>query len=331
MLRIWTTLALTLLLTTSAWAQYGHKYGAYVDPSAFGQQTQATIDDNGIVTLRRTDVFRVYKEICQPETRTRIVKVDGVERTEQYTVEVPTVYSKKVSNNFQSRVSIDKIEAFDMAGKPIVADRLKQALQEETTVLLANRKVASYYLSVYKPETLLLVIEPQNLYQAVPDAPPPVPADAPAPAPAPAPVATPVPAAPPTPLPGMAPRVSVAKSANDTLVLRTFLKDIATQTAYREVRQESVTKKVPFSIETISISNVETKYPRTAVRVYRADGKPVTAEEIAKLLSSERGVLLSTDGENIDPTYLKIVQPQALIIVVPIPEPPVPRPGTPSA
>jgi len=359
MSKLWVTLTLVLLLVLPAAARAGHGHGAYVDPNAFGQQTQASINDEGVVTLRRTDTFPVYETQYRTEERVRIVEADGEKREETYTIKVPVIHSKPVHSTFESRVPADKISAFSMAGKPVDADRLKQALKEETTVLVANRKVPGYYLGVYKSDTLLLVVEPQYLWhghvrgyampapqggeegEVVPPPPPPDAAPAPivdaprrvAPPPAPAPIAAAPPAkAPAAPAdalphrapPGMAPRVSLAKITGPTLGLRSYLKDVSSQTVMRKVDVKGVTKEVAVAVETESITDVETRYPQDAVKIVRADGKPLQAGELARLLSSERCVLMSGDGKDVDPSYLKIIRPEALIIVAPIPEPPMP-------
>ena len=55
--------------------------------------------------------------------------------------------------------------------------------------------------------------------------------------------------------------------------------------------------------------------------VYRADGKDVDSSDLPKLLATSRCVLVSTDGQKVDPMHLQIVKPDTLLVVVPTPAP----------
>lgn len=323
-----------LWLATPAWAQHGDSSCGYTSPSAFGQQTQASMDEDGFVSLRRSDLVYVCELQTRQERRTRLVTVDGVQKEEAFTVDVQMCVMKPIANSFQSRVALDKIQAYDMSAKRITEERLAEALEKETTVLLADRKVPAYYLAVYKPDTLLLVVKPQDLYGSpvgyAPSVeggevtPPPADGDAPMVVAPMAPVRVPAPAPRPEILPGAAPRVAMAQSKDGKVSLRSYLKDVTKQTVQGETRENGVTKKVQFEVETESVNDTEVKYPERAVRLQRADGKPVDANDAGKLLATYRNVLVSTDGKDVNPAYLKIVRPDALIIIAPIPSPTLP-------
>jgi hypothetical protein len=341
MLRVFAGLALAALLTLSVAVPLAHggrpSCGAFIDPGALGQQAQATLSD-GQVVIQRTMAYMVCETAYKTETRTR-TRVDEGGKTvqEAYEVQVPYTICKTVWNKMQFKVAQENVAAFDMQARPVAAEKLAEALKGDTTVLLANRNVAKYYLAVYKPETLLLVVEPQHM---IFDAPPPPPGAAPAPpAEAAAPAASDaslfiVAFQPPAPVPapaapvaeaqanlGMEPQVSMAKLANGKLTLRSYMKDTWTDSATRFVDVKGVKKEVAFEIEQESVVDVERRYPQDAVKIYRADGKPVAAAELTKLLTSDRCVLVSTDGQDVSANYLKIVKPDALIVVAPVPAP----------
>jgi hypothetical protein len=321
-------------------AAAAHGCGAFVDPAALGQQAEAVIQGDQIV-ISRTASFMVCEARVKTETRTKTVtNDDGTTREVAYSVEVPYTICKPVWNSVQFRQPLETTEVYDMQGAQLKGDKLAAALKELRTIVFANRKVPKYYLSIYKPDTLLVVQNFAAYASVAPVAgfvPPPPPGDVP-PAPAPAPVPAPAPAPRPTPAPpievpddapqvaqrGMEPLVSLAKSAGGKLSLRSYVKNVDSQTAYRELEEEGVTRKAPVEIKTESIVDVERTIPQAAVKVYRADKKPLAAADLAKALESDRCVLVSTDGHDVTADYLKIVKPETLIIVTPIPAPPMP-------
>jgi hypothetical protein len=126
----------------------------------------------------------------------------------------------------------------------------------------------------------------------------------------------------------------MARIVDDKLGLRRYVKDISSETALREEDVDGVKKLVPVSIEVETITDVERKYLQNLVKIYRADKKPLAEDEIARLKDSERCVLVSSDGKEVDPKYLKIVKPEALIVVAPISQPLMPHivpvPGRPT-
>jgi hypothetical protein len=394
MSRVFLSLVVAALLAfpAASGVVYG---GPPIDPSALGQQVQAKAADGQIV-ITRSQAQMVYETEFRTETRTRVIEVDGEKREETVAVEVPVTVPRVITSLMQQKVALESAEAYDMQGKRVAADQFGDALKEERTILLATRKVPRYYLTVYKPDTLLLVIAPQVLYGSpVPSGPALLPVgpgvappkiDAPRTLPAPAPVpgdppkveapralpaptapapgeAAPKPDAPPKPtaprtlpaptvpapagdapaaavLPALAaaassePLVSMARIVDDKLGLRRYVKDISSETALREEDVDGVKKLVPVSIEVETITDVERKYLQNLVKIYRADKKPLAEDEIARLKDSERCVLVSSDGKEVDPKYLKIVKPEALIVVAPISQPLMPHivpvPGRPT-
>jgi hypothetical protein len=359
MWRLCLPLAFTALLLGSSTAYGG---GAYVDPAALGQQARAKVTGEEL-TITRTQSLMVQETHLRTEQRAKTVEVDGEIREETFTVTVPVTVAKCVPTTQQQKIPIDRAQVFDMQGKRVAAEKIAEALAEERTILLAARKLPGYYLSIYKPDTLLVVVAPQGLFQpSLPIAAPqpgprvdpqpaaPVPVEAPQPEPPrtlPAPAVTTPPAPPDRAAPGVAvaaapiaavpaaePQVSIARILQDKLALRQYVKSVTSETGSREVEADGVKKLAPFSIEVESITDVERKYPQGVLKIYRADKKPLADDEIAKLKETERCVLVSSDGKEVDAGYLKIVRPDTLIVVAPVtpsllPPAPIPSPAAP--
>lgn len=395
MLRVFIPLTIAVLLICSAATGVLQAGGPYLDPSAFGQQVEAQASD-GELTISRSVTRAILEIETRTETRVRIVDVDGEKREETVTVDVPVTVSRPETSEVQQKLPSESVQAFDMQGRRVADDQLAAALKEQRTVLLASRKVPRYYLTIYKPDTLLLVAMPQvgfagpaavggapllpsttitptldppkvlpapavplkpevapNLDSPKPDSPPKpdapptlpaptVPAvpkpDAPRPLPSPAAVAppplTPVAALGAVPLGGSSiqePLPSIARIVDDKLGLRRYVKDVSSETAMREVEQDGVKRLAPFSVEVESITDVERKYPQNALKIYRADKKPLADDELAKLKDTERCVLVSSDGKDVEGRYLKIVKPDTLIVVPPPPPMPFMAPASPPA
>lgn len=387
MSRVFLSFAVAALLAWPAAGRLVYGGGPPIDPGALGQQVQAKAVDGQIV-ITRSQMRMVYETQTRTETRTRTVEVDGEKREETVTAEVPVTIAKTVPTETQQKVPLKTAQAYDMQGKRIEEDQLADALKEERTILLATRKVPRYYLTVYKPDTVLLVIAPQDLYGSPPSIPPaplapgvvPPKIDAPRTLPAPTipapgeappkPDAAPKPAAPRTlpapalPAPGEAPpkldaprtlpaptvpappgdapareapgavvlkegaslatapslepQVSMARIVDDKLGLRRYVKDLSSETAMREVEAKGVKKLQAVQIEVETIFDVERKYPQDLLKIYRTDKKPLADDELEKLKENERCVLVSSDGKEVDARYLKIVKPEALIVIAPV-------------
>jgi len=57
------------------------------------------------------------------------------------------------------------------------------------------------------------------------------------------------------------------------------------------------------------------------VKVYTAGGKDVAVKDLAEKLKTPTIVLVTFDGNKVDPFYLKIIKPDILVIVAPSPTP----------
>ena len=61
------------------------------------------------------------------------------------------------------------------------------------------------------------------------------------------------------------------------------------------------------------------------VRVFGTDGKAVRPKDLPNLLRQAAPVLVSADGEKVDPFYLKLAREGTLIVVFPKPAAPAPQ------
>jgi hypothetical protein len=337
----WTRIAaltvLLLALATTSRGQYGH--GVFVDPSAFPQQGRAKLEGD-LVEIESANYKQVYYAEKQPVTEEITVEVDGKQEARTVTKEVEVTVCKLVSELRKETFPTESVQFWNTAGEEVDLEKGRERLKAGETVLYAFRKVPSYYLSVFKPETLVLQVTPQPA-MIVPE---PAPAD-PAPAPEPKevpPAEAPAPAAdeatPPIPA-GPQPTVRLATFAEDKVGLRTYVKNVSETTAMVEkINAEGRKELVPFSMETETIQDVEIRYPLLALKITTAAGKAVAEADLPKLLAKPRCVLVSVDGQPVSPEWLKIVRPEALIVVPPpmsapmvapvlIPPGPPPAPG----
>lgn len=53
------------------------------------------------------------------------------------------------------------------------------------------------------------------------------------------------------------------------------------------------------------------------VTAYSPTGKKIDVNKLAELLKEEIVVLISSDGNKVDPFYLQVVKPESLILVLP--------------
>jgi hypothetical protein len=95
---------------------------------------------------------------------------------------------------------------------------------------------------------------------------------------------------------------------------------------------EEQTLKVPVTVAR------EVRLPLDAkgVRVMTAGGKRVEPKDLRAMLKKTSAVLVSADGKDVDPLYLRLARPDALVVIspqaarhaeMPLPIPPVPKGG----
>lgn len=316
-------LALILAYTpATAWSWQWGGHGSYggggasVNPNSLPRQAKAKVTDEGQIVLQHVASLPVHESIVKEVKETRQRIVNGETKIEEVVVPVVTTVSKLVNVTQEYKIPLEQAAIFDMEGKPVETAKVTPRLKKGITVLFAMRQIPSYYLTVFKPDTLLVVIEPHALVP--PAAPVPAPPEAAPPAepapvkPAPPPVAPPAPG----PSPGIEPTVGLAKATKDLITLRSYVKESSSETALIEEQDETGAKKrYPISIEVESIVDIEKRYPHKAMKAQWADGKEISAADLVKQLAASRCVLVSRDGKKVAAGYLEIVKPDALILI----------------
>lgn len=170
------------------------------DPLNFGVPVGATWAD-GKIEIRRTVSHFACETVMKEELTTKTVEENGVARQITEKRQIPAIVCVPKVHTETRGVPAAKIQAFDMTGQPIATDKLAATLKEGTMALLAVRRVPSFYLSVYKPDTILLVVKANDFYSTNLEGIAPPPGFAPPGLPAP-PIPAPIAPLPPPPAPG---------------------------------------------------------------------------------------------------------------------------------
>lgn len=316
---------------------------SYLDPDSFPRQARAKTDEEGQIVLTHILAQPFPETVMREEKRERIVKEGDVEKIVEEKVAVPATSMRIATYKQEYRVPLTDGIVFDLEGKPVKASAAAARLKKGATVLFASKLMPSYYLTVFKPDTLFLTVGPESQVFEAPMPLPPEEGAAPGEFP---------PSAPPpiTALPDeghpVPPQVALAKAARNLVLIRSFVKDIEKEKMFlEETADDGTVSKQEFDVETETVTDIERRFPAKSIKATRADGKPVPAAELAKLLASSRCVLLAGDAKKVDPSYLEIVRPDALILHSPkaelappklppglapaLPGPIVPAPGTP--
>lgn len=207
--------ALFAALLPSLSMAMGGQPDVFFDQNALPKQAKAKLNDEGQIVVKKVESCQAFEEVEKDVPVKQVRKVNGKGVEETVMKKVVTIVCKTVCYENEFKIPAGEATFFDLDGKPISADAVAKALKKETTILYATRMVPNYYLSIFKPGTLVLKVEPQQMYGEVQAAPAPAPAVAPVPAPA-APAADPTaPAKVPAPAaPATAPKAS-APTAED--------------------------------------------------------------------------------------------------------------------
>jgi hypothetical protein len=83
-------------------------------------------------------------------------------------------------------------------------------------------------------------------------------------------------------------------------------------------RKEARTRLVPRQVILTTMEKVELK----DVQAFGSDGKQIDTAKLAELLKKSTPVLVSTDGQKVDPYYLQLVKEGAVVLVLPAPKAP---------
>ncbi len=286
------------LLVPTALAAQGDEF-----LNSLPQPVFASINDNGVVVTATTKF--VSKVVRQLTTRvnTREIVVDGQTHQQSYEVTVPVSAYVTAHQPVIHTWSQDNLQVREVSGKEISYEELSKRLQQATLALFAAQEPSPNQLTAFKPETLLLIARDPNTVQHFPMS-----------------AVAPTPqldgaAAPPD---SAAPTVRRAYVQNGMLTLHIQVRTRMTTTVYRQSMNEGDTQKELVPIELATAFQSGQRMPFSAVEVYNAQGEALDAAQAAAALSTERCVLVSTDGGKVDPAYLQIVRPDALVVVPPI-------------
>ncbi len=244
----------------------------------------------------KLEIVKVVQEMRTESYPVSVKDPDGKERTMMQTRNVSVIKGVK------EQVDPKTVQAFDADGRSIAAERLPGLLSDDTVCLVAEdgQQVHRLYRNIFRSSTPVLVLSPQP------------------------------PAMPAPPRPGEIPQlnpVSVKASPrlclvrlDDTgnLVIRICEERPRIETAYKEVQTEGRTQKVPYSVQSGSFLNMITwQAPASQFKVLDTDGREVAANDIPRLLNREQVVLAATDGEKVDPDYLRQVKKGTLVLIPP--------------
>jgi hypothetical protein len=122
--------------------------------------------------------------------------------------------------------------------------------------------------------------------------------------------------------------VAVIDSAGK-LTLRRRIINTFEKTAYPTI--ENPREQAPVLIKNTMTTDHVQELPAASVRAFDLAGKPVSAADLAAVLSAERPVLVSHDGQPVDPAFLQIIRPDTLILALPSDQPTAARPPAPPA
>jgi hypothetical protein len=80
----------------------------------------------------------------------------------------------------------------------------------------------------------------------------------------------------------------------------------------------------PVTTYALRLRRLWQEFDAAKVEAYDTSGKPVEAKKVAELLTKETPVLVSADGQKVDPFHLRVIKRGTLVLVVPQPETPPP-------
>lgn len=117
---------------------------------------------------------------------------------------------------------------------------------------------------------------------------------------------------------GPQPQVTIARMSDDgKLVIRHIVQVPVAQAVERTIVQDGVTRKVT-EVRTIFQTVVQLRtVPGKDVQGYDTNGKKVDADTVRRRLKKDTPVLISADGQPVDPFYLKLTRPGTLVLVNP--------------
>jgi len=77
------------------------------------------------------------------------------------------------------------------------------------------------------------------------------------------------------------------------------------------------TDKVAVKVKVTTLAVISAEMPAKSVEAYTTDGKAISAETLANLLTKERTVLVALDGKKVDPFHLQVYKDGTIVLVPP--------------
>jgi len=297
-LPILTAAILTLLLGgPQLFAQHGMMRGA--------AQQRVAIVSGGHVQITGVSML--------PETFAKLVEfaIPGGGSEQREVTQMRWVYQPHTDSP-----PLEEVRAYTPDRKLIEPQDLKQQLAKPTVVFVCDfgEKADPAYVALLKPDTICLFL-PQMGHGLGAF----VPADGEVGEAAPAPGVAPAEAAPAKALPSKpAPDAALARiDSAGKLTLRRRTVTTFDETAYQTVEKDGKRAQAPLSIKSTMITEQAQELPATAIKAFDMAGKPIAAAAVAEGLASERPVLVSGDGQPVDPALLEIIKPGTLILAMP--------------
>jgi len=122
----------------------------------------------------------------------------------------------------------------------------------------------------------------------------------------------------PAPPKGPQPRVCLASAdADGNVRLHVFVAEVVPVKETQTVDENGRLVQREVTVYRTTSRELEQKYPARDVQAFDPRGKPLDARAVAEALKKEAVVLVSADGNPVDPFYLKIVKESTLVLVLP--------------
>jgi hypothetical protein len=77
---------------------------------------------------------------------------------------------------------------------------------------------------------------------------------------------------------------------------------------------QAVTRTIEVAVPTVTV--MKKVVPLASVQAHGTDGKPIDAKRLRELLVSGTAVLVSADGQPVDPFYLRLLKDGTVILVI---------------
>jgi hypothetical protein len=121
--------------------------------------------------------------------------------------------------------------------------------------------------------------------------------------------------------PKVPPRILTASVKDDQLVSKMVVTVVVPVTIKQKVNNNGKEEEVPVTSYKSEQRTIEQKYDLKKATFSTAGGKKLDLDAVKKRLAKPQPVVVSGNGKAVDASYLKLFDKDALVIVVPMPEP----------